>query len=432
MGLFDRLLKKDPSQELARARALLDKGEPERALKVARRLLKRGGPTASQAQDLIEKAELTMVEDLLAAAGRSEQQDAFIDAADWIEAALPYVNDPVRTNELENQIRALRQRVGEETGPRFEPAPESGELEGDEELDPQTHFYTLIGMLREDIADRYEQLPEAFREAFLQMNNGQIEAARATLDVLVESHPQEALIRFERGRCALMQGDAACAREDLDEVSAELGEEPLDLSGSLYVVGLWSEAMLTLEEAGPVVEKLAPIADPARNNPGLSMLYAMALEKAGQPDEAANFLLQAGRRFDKDPNFPLQLARILARRGDHLHAIECLEASVAPSCSGGSCMGPAKHAPSLRLLISLYLENELKTKRVEELMMHLEQAIGGFRLRGDLELLAKWHEHQGDKEAAEQARKAALDAGEQGITQAMSASAMLGSDKAIL
>jgi len=429
MGIFDRLWKKDENEELRRAKSLLAEGEAERALKLARRLLKQGGPLSAEIQDLIDKAENHLSKECLAAAAHSESQGSFSDAADWIMAALTFVHDPVRIEALQQRADDLRGKGGKDTGPDFAPAPMEQESETD--LDPETHFYTLTGMLREDISERYERLPEPFRQAFILANTGRLAEARALFDQMVADNPTDPVIRFERARCALLQENAEQARQDLDEVARVLGDEPLDLGGSLFVAGLWSEAMLKLEKPAPVVERLQPLTQPDKGPPGLSLLYALALEKTGEIDEAIEVLFRTSRRFDRDPGFPLHIARILAQRGEHERAIDCLEISVAPSCSSGSCMGVAKHAPSLRLLISLYLEHQLKPKRVAELMLHLEQAVGGFRARPDLLLLAKWHEGKGDHEAAEHARAAAEEAIGKNITDVMPAS-MANADQPIL
>jgi len=214
MGIFDRLWKKDENEELRRAKSLLAEGEAERALKLARRLLKQGGPLSAEIQDLIDKAENHLAEECLAAAAHSESQGSFSDAADWIMAALTFVHDPVRIEALQQRADDLRGKGDKDTGPDFAPAPMEQESETD--LDPETHFYTLTGMLREDISERYERLPEPFRQAFILANTGRLAEARDLFDQMVADNPTDPVIRFERARCALLQEHAEQARQDIE------------------------------------------------------------------------------------------------------------------------------------------------------------------------------------------------------------------------
>jgi tetratricopeptide (TPR) repeat protein len=401
MGFLSRLFASDPRRDIERAEALLEKGEAARALELARRAEERAqAPDRSHAARLAARARSALVAGALEKAELAESSEYFEDAVEWISAALEHVADEAERQELEERLGTLeaQARAADREDP-WEPPPPP-EAEPATQLDPDTHYLALVGMLGEDFADLYEDRPAAFRRAYVDLNEGRIEAALETLDLLAEARGEDPVTLFERGRCRLMLGDTEGALADLEAAQETFGDRAVDLTGDLSVPVLWAEAMLVLGRHEPVIERLEALAAPAAGNPAISYRYAQALLAAERFDDARKFLAVAASTYPGNPVFPQQLALVLVRLGEKAAAIDCLEAAIAPSCAGGRCGRPRKHLPSIRALASLYLDEGDSPDRVRELMKLVALELSGQLTSEDHALLARFHEQTGDPEAA--------------------------------
>ncbi len=410
MGLLDRLMRKDPEKELIRIETLLEKGDGLNALKRLRLLEKRGeGPWRKRTDALLERVQDLLASEYLARATRAQSAGAHEDAAEWIVLALEHIRNATQRSALEQRMDALRQKTDPEPvrEPDGEEEPAVEIEEGEHELDPAVHFETLVSMLKPEPAELYLSRDPSFPRLFVLMNQGLPKEALEGLNALVEAHGDDPVYLLERARCRLMVNEVEEALKDLQAVWPVLGDDPIDLADALCVPGLWAEAMLRLGRPGPVVERLAPLADPANDRPNLAVHYATALEMDHRMEEAVRFLAGARTRFTGIPAFPFCLARVLNLLGDWQQAIQCLEAAIVPSCSGNQCMAPPKHVPSFRALISLYLEHDLRLGRVRELLDHVARALNGQMEREDYLMLAAYHKRTGDMEAAQKAENEA-------------------------
>ncbi|MCP3961867.1 MAG: hypothetical protein GY719_28835 [bacterium] len=410
MGFLKRLLggsDGDPRRDIERAETLLAKGEIERALELAERAAGRGSPSQEQsAADVARRARRALVDGALEKAALAESSEYFEDAAEWLETAIEHLDDEPRRAELTERRAALLTRAEEaEQEAPWEPPPEA-DVEPGTEVDPDSHYMALVDMFRESAAELYTSLPAAFRRAYVDLNEGRPEKAMPVLDDLADG-AEDPVLHFERGRCRLMLGDAEGAVDDLETAWEAFGDEPLDRVGELSVPGFWADAMLGLGRGRQVIERLGDLADPAADNPALSEIYGEALLAENRLDEARRFLTGAAIRYPSRPAFSHQLAMALGRSGERAAAIDCLEASIAPSCASGGCAKPPKHLPSIRFLASLYLDQGGHADRVHQLMTLVAQALRG-RLGGeDHSLLGKYYDEIGDPEAAEHARSEA-------------------------
>ncbi|MDJ0841472.1 MAG: tetratricopeptide repeat protein [Acidobacteriota bacterium] len=405
MSFFKKIFKKDPQKELDRAVSLLARGDAERALKIALRVAAADGPMAARAGDLAARARDDLVQEMMRNATRSESAGAFGDAADWLEAACEHESGEDELDDLRLRIEDLRKRA--EAEPEVEEVPIPPEVEDVEEIDEEQYFQAVVGTLRPDIAERYENAGEAFRKAFLKREQNRLTDAAQDLEDLRAANPDDPLIKLEAARCALMRDKPEEARELAEAVWGHFGDESLDLAHMLSVPAVWAEAMLRLEQPEEVSRRLAPIAANDRGNAHLTMLYASSLELSKRLEEAVEVLAPARKAFPGNPWFPFHLARTLDELGDWEEAISCLEASIAPSCAGGSCNRPRKHTPSIRYLIALYLGHQMETERVGELLSHLEEALNGQFQGEDLRMIAAYHRQMGDETAATEAEAAA-------------------------
>ncbi len=406
MGFLDRLFASDPRRDLERAEALLAKGDADRALELSQRAEKNSGPADQRrAGDLVARVKERLATEGLEKAIAAASSEYFEDAAEWITVALNHIDDEGRRQELEEQRSAFLARADDvEPEPLFGSAVESvPEAEPDIDLDLDSHYEALIGMLTEEVVERYEGQPPKFRQAYIDLNEGRADEALVALEELAETHGADPVIQLERGRCRLMFGDAEGACRDLEAAWGVFGNEPLDLTREMSVPSLWSEAMLNRGEAAALIERLADLAGPDGEDPNLSLHFAQALVVAGRFEDARDFLASVAEKFFNRPMFTFLLAQVLNRLDDRASAIHCLEMAIAPSCASGQCAKPPKHLPSLRALAAFYLDEGGQTERVAELMRWVSLDLGG-RLTGeDLALVAKCHEQDGEPEAAQRA-----------------------------
>ena len=420
LGLFGS----DPRRVLDRAAARLARGDATGARELAEPLLRDSDPGhRDRATQILDDARRALLDSTLARAAEAEDEGQPDDAADWLDAALQYAGDEAR-GEIAARRTALLNKAAEGRvslafdddggGGDYGPTP----AEDLDSLDADAAFGTLVETLGEDVAHEYAARPEAFRAAYLALNAGRFEEARAALDALVEAAPDDPVYRLERGRARLLAGDPAGARADFEAVWERWGDAPLDLAGRFSLPVLWAQALLDLGEAEPVVERLAGLVESSRDDPELPLLYGRALLATGRLAEARAVLAQAAGWFPRDPDLPLLLAEALAKLGRRRDAIACLEAAIAPSCSTGDCNAPPLHPPSLQRLVALYVEElesgagdggtgvdrEEALERAGALLPLLARAQGGRLSPHQHRLAARWYELSGAPETAARAR----------------------------
>lgn len=417
MGLLDRLFQSDPRALLERAESLLVRGDAVKALHLAERARKGGSLAQSnQAEQLARRARDTLVQAALERAALAEESGFYEDAAEWIEAALDQVDDEGRRDELARRAAELAERAGEETRRRDAAAladalaprgPDEDERDRPP-LDLDDHYEALLNTLDDDVAERYEDRPEAFRRALVELNEGRVDAARPALEELAEEHPDDPVYRLERGRCRLLGNAFEDARRDLEAVWEVFGDEPLDHARTCSVPGMWAQAMLGLGQADALLERLDETAVPGEGDEGVCYHFGLALLATERFEDARRYLATAVKAFPSVPEFPHQLAAALVELGRRSEAVDLLERAIAPSCATGSCRRPAKHLPSLRSLAGLHLDAG-DLERARALLTHVAEALNGKLEAEDHLLLAEYHQRRGDaesaREAAEQARR---------------------------
>lgn len=431
MGLFDRLFKKDPVQELERAEALLGDGRAYQALQRVRGI-DPSEELAERARELEARARVALAETALEEADFVESEGDYEDAVGWVRSALEHLGDDhEKAPALRKRLKRLRAKAREAeqeraAGGLMGRGADEEERSGPDPLEVEVHFGTLVGTLRDDVADRYLPRGIDFQHAYVNLNEGRLDEARNALDELADKDPDDAVVRLERGRCRLLAGDAAGAREDFEAAWPELGDEPLDQAGALSVPLLWAEACLAQGDAAAVVQGLAGLVETAgADEPELAAVYGRALVEEESFDDARSFLVQAAERFPRRPDLTHMLARVLDRLGEGGQAIGVLETAIAPSCATGSCSKPPLHAPSVRTLVGLYLtqigdqvqgragtgasagpsedrKEQAALDRVGELLALLMREQGGRAAPADLRLMARYQRAEGLDEEAEE------------------------------
>ena len=405
MGWFARRFGKDPQAELARAEERLAAGRAYDALVIAEEVERRGGDDAAairrRARELEIRARGVLIGSALAEADVAEADEDYDDAADWVASALEHA---VKMDELtaadrppddEGQTPALRarqrdlKRRGREAArqPSMMRRFEDDERPGPDPLHTEGTFGVLVGTLNEDIADLYFHRPLPFQKAYIDLNEGNGESALAAFDGLVVEEPDDAIVRFERGRARMLTEDYAGAQEDFKAAWGELGDDPLDVHGDLSVPLLWAEATQALGEPVEVAERLEPLADPRTGQEWLVVVRAHALREVGTPEarSEARTLLEEARPHQDGSRVTVALADIYRDQGERDRAIEILEPIVLPGCRGGSCSG--LDAAAALLLARLYLERleEGATEDPEVMLDETARVLGALAMSlGDL------------------------------------------------
>lgn len=409
----------DPAKTLNKARRLLAEGDAAGALRLARRA--RGvarPPLAGEIAAFAEEARRTAVAAAEERAERSAVEGHLVDAAEWLRGALEYAEDDRERARLAARLRELETQAEEraeaespdgwDAGEPLEPA--GGEGAGGpsaEEL-----YEVFVDALRDDVAARYRGRPPEFRRALLEFTDASDAEAARTIESLAGAAPDDPVLRFERGRWRLVQGDAAGARADLEAAWSEFGDQPLDLSGLVSIPAIWCEAALAAGDHAAVIERLEERGELTLADPDLNAFYAHALLDAGEEADALSFLAEAIERFPRRADLAHLLARGLHHRGDGAAAIEVLERSLR-SCGAG-CSASDLDPQVLRLLAECYAEAGGPVERLGDVLRMLCAAEGGELEPADWRLQARYHDLADEPDAAERARaRAGVPAGTQ-------------------
>ena len=433
MGFLNKLFGGDPRKDLDRAAKLLER-EPARALELARKAREGGsGPDVlRRADDLIATARRAVIDQAVAQADRAEASDYLEDAAEWLTTVLDEAVGDQRRElkkrrdallqthqaQIDEERRAELRKPFDDLQAEVEDAKADAKAhsdEDDEEYDPEIDgaFDVLAGMLDDVLADRYYEQSDEFRRALVTLHEGKVDEALAALDGLVEAAQDNPVLRLERGKGRLLQGDGTGARSDFEVAWEHLGDGHIDLAGNQSLPGLWAEACLEAGEPETVIARLAEDSDPRQTGVDVVLPFSRALMDAEKFDAARTYLELAAKTYPKQPDFAFLLSIVLDGQGQRGQAIEVLEMSVRPSCSSGNCAAPPKHLPSLRALTRLLLEED-ELERARGYLMHVVQARGGNLGAEEHRLSADYFRRAGDHEKAAEAEATAKELAAQG------------------
>ncbi|MEM7049282.1 MAG: tetratricopeptide repeat protein [Acidobacteriota bacterium] len=414
MGFFDRWFRRDPEATLATAEELLERGNLLRARQLAEGLqASHGGSVRERAQTITRKARRAMLESTLENATLAEEQGQLVEAGDWLRSALEHAIGTDREDAVREQLArvARKQAAAPEfvLEPEIPSAHDPGDPHGDG-FDADTLFATWVDSLAPQAAQRYAHRESAFREAVVDVNEGNPEAALEAFNALIEETPGDPILHFERGRARLVAGEPLAAREDFEIAWEGLGSETLDRADELSVPRLWAEASLEAGEPEAMVERFSDplLEEPTAGGAVIAELFGFALLNTERYADAQRVLTAAAHHFPRVQAFPYLLARAHEALGQPDDAIDCLEVAIAPSCASGNCSRPPLHLPSLRALARLQLQQEPPNiERAGELLTFLSAAKQGQLGESDLRLVARYEEAAGNPEAAKKAISAA-------------------------
>ena len=162
-------------------------------------------------------------------------------------------------------------------------------------------------------------------ETGVHLDRGDVDAALASADRVVEAYPTFASGHDTRARILWEHGDAMTPGEDpTAKLAAAAHAHPERLDLSVTLAAFLVEAK-RIDDALPVIRSLRDRSD----QPGFQVLEANALEIAGDSD-AARLLYENLHRIngDREPAFLNAYARHLLKRGDYDLAAKRAEAAV--------------------------------------------------------------------------------------------------------
>lgn len=230
-------------------------------------------------------------------------------------------------------------------------------------------------------------------QARAQLGLGRSEAARATLEKVVELAPQQPSGRLWLGRVALRQGDLTVATEQVDVLigAPSPSAQAWLLKGEVDLVSGHSEgaelafraalqitpsnvpaklglarALLLQSRPEPAEKHLAEILQFAPGHPLATFLRAHASMQRGADDSAIEYAQEVISRYPKHPPTLVLLGTLYAKRGDLARAELLLRRLVA---------GDPDHVQAQMLLAGV----ELRTGAAASAVTRLERARAGTR-----------------------------------------------------
>ena len=267
-----------------------------------------------------------------------------------LEGALETARDEVIVAEARAILDGLQARDAKE---RAEEVPE---------LSDEERLAVLAGSWEDDQAEEYDAYGADFDRALLALHDGDVGAARAGFEQLLEDFEDSRYLWLELGRARLLTDDIAGGKAALAAFLEKIGP---DEGGEARLVAHLELARLH--------------------------------DEAGNVDEAMSELERGVEALDEDPRAYLALGQYLRQKGHADEALEVLEA-------GAAVMGEAR--PDYRLLQELGLAQADAGKQTDAIEV-LEGVIQLFIARHQTdfppdtaERLAALHEAAGNMERA--------------------------------
>jgi thioredoxin-like negative regulator of GroEL len=245
-------------------------------------------------------------------------------------------------------------------------APEEGEAVADFGQSPDDLFEVYMNAFSEEIATRYRAQGDAFRDAYLLLQQGNFEEAIAGFEKLPAPQANDSIVRLEMGQALLFAGkyDEALARIEGLSLPAELEYRRATMAASL------------LEQAGRIDEAYAEAERLYRDNPKdveAASIYADLLIQKDQAAEALAIvkgLIMAG---DPSPELVNLAARAYVAAGRVEEGRDLLEQSLENFFQGPGWRGQAPRFPlgAARELFQLYIALNEEPEYVRAMAQHL-------------------------------------------------------------
>jgi hypothetical protein len=365
MGFLGRLFGADPDSKIAKAEKMIGLAE----FHEARWLL--DGLDHPKTATLMEQAMLGLLEANL------EEGRARYSAGDreGAEEHLALAREFGANNE---QLRNARRRGRDSMPVAKEPEPEEETAPpGDDPIwslppdDPRLRYALMIERYPESLRERMLALGASFAEAAMLTENGRpADAVRA----LQPFTAQDDVARFERAKAAIAAEELPIAASDLMAFGDAIGHQTI---GASHTAVMMVQTLVRLGRADEALTRIEPLIDASRSSAERVMLSgaeAQLLFMLGRDDEADVKTTALLRESSRDLNLVKLLARVRMRKGNRVNAMQLLEDGLNRCCSApGKCGSQPLDLEVVRMLIVLYLEDNIEPKRVRELMADLEK-----------------------------------------------------------
>ncbi len=410
MSFLKRLFGAEPEQQLARARKALDGGLPAEALDLFERAEKgsdEASELAQQARTGADEAAAALVEMNLREADLSQEGGDLEGAVHHLQTAQELCRDDRQKARVTDRMAMLEDALAAEAEPQ---ALFTSEGAVGEEDPPEVAWELLLGTLVEEVAEEYRERPDDYRDAVLALNEGGIETAVEGLKAYKEADPEDPLVAFELGRAYLSLDRFDDAAKELAFAREDIGFDPIDRAGMLQVGLLEADALLGLgkpREARALLD--AAVEDQGEN---VSLMFLRGRIELAMEDHDA-----VEATFDRVTTLApklvegaMMLGQSRMQRKDPVGAADVLETGIKRHCGTGTCQVQPVSAPAARMLVQCYLDQGVKLRDAEDLLLQIRGSQEGHVSWADHLLWGRLHDARGNAAKMIESRNAALEA----------------------
>ena len=410
MSLLSRLFGADPTKLVIKGERALESNHPAEALDLFRRAQDASPDDATvidRAGEGLAAASRKLVEMNLEEADLSQEAGDLEAARHHLDTALQLCLTDGQRSRVAAREALLKEALGAGDGPQrlFTTEGAIGE-----ELLPEEQWEHLLATLDEEVAEDYMGRSEAFRDALLALNDGRPEEAEPVLREMLEEDDDDPLVRFELGRTLLLMEKFSEAAAEMALAREDLGFEPLDRIGMLQIALMEGDALLNDKRPDEALRLADEALDERGDDVSLLFVKGRSERALGKHDAVEETMGRVTKLQPKLVEATILLAQSRVERDDLDGAAETLEAGIKRHCATGTCQAQPVSAPAARLLAKVYLDQDSKLDRVEDLLMQNRAALEGHMTLDDLVLWGRLHRQRGDLEALAEVREAALAA----------------------
>ena len=275
------------------------------------------------------------------------------------------------SEQLRNTRRNGRQSMPKPKPKKVEPVAPVGEdpiwsLPPD---DPRLRYALMVEGYPEGLRERLMVLGSGFATAALQTDSGNPESAANALSAFVE---QDDVVRFERARASIAAGKLPAAASDLMQFGDSVGHQRI---GNHHTAVMMVQTLAQLGRAEEALERIIPEIERTQTPQDQLVMRsaeAQLLFSLGRDEEADDKTSTLLRESSRDMGLVKLLSRIRNRRGQRINAMAILEDGLNRCCSApGKCGSQPLDLEAVRMLVTMYLEDNIEPKRAGELLRDL-------------------------------------------------------------
>ncbi len=418
MSFLKRLFGAEPEQRLERARKALDAGLPAEALDLFERARDGAGDRAElieQATAGMAEASAALVEMNLREADLSQEAGDLDGAMNHLQTALELCRDAATRARITGRMGMMEDALAAEAEPQ---ALFTTEGAVGEEDPPEVAWELLLGTLVDEVAEEYRERDDAYRDAVLDLNAGSLDKAVKGLEAYRKEDPDDPLVRFELGRAYLSLERFKDAARELAAAREDIGFDPIDRAGMLQVGLLEADALLGIGQAPAARALLDAAVEDQGENVSLMFLKGRIELAMDDHDAVEETFGRVTKLAPKMVEGSMMLGQSRLVRGDAAGAADVLETGIKSHCGTGTCQVQPVSAPAARMLVQCYLDQGVKLRDAEDLLLQIKGSQEGHVTWADHLLWGRLHEKRGDAAKMIEARQAALEAVPEGLPEA--------------